>query len=183
MSTAQYQAKHLLREYGLSIILVVVALSITIILLLHVKSILIIALLMLIGSLSHIHMRFISWIGLELCLVVTICLGWLFGPVVGMIGGFITVVIADILGACVSETSLVSYTITALVGFVCGFFGGLPLLTVGIIATFFYSVITASLYIGLGLAIPVRAIGYAVTHTLFSWWVLWIVTPALATLA
>lgn len=165
----------------------IIALSITVllfmVLLLHLKSILIIATLMLIGSLSHIHMRFISWVGIELCLVVAIVLGWLFGPLVGMLGGFITVIIADILGACISETSLISYLMTGAVGFVAGFLGSIDLMVVGMVLVVFYSIVTVAFYVGLGLAIPLRSIAYAITHTLFSWWVLWTVGPLVANLA
>lgn len=165
------------------VVLLLIVGYIAILTLANLQSITIIAVLMLIGALSHIHMRFISWVGLELTMFVTITLGWLFGPIIGMVGGVITIVVADILGGCVAETSLISYVVTGVIGLLAGFLAGSDIVSVGILLTILYNSVACSMSIALGLAIPVRAIFFGITHVLFTGWVFWMVGPLLTTIA
>jgi hypothetical protein len=147
--------------------------------LLRFKGLLITAILIGIGSVSMIYVRFFRmahYIGFELCTMATVLVSLSFGPAYGAFAGFASITGALILSGYFKPSYFISVLALPLVGLAAPYLSHLPLWQTGLIMTVAYDIIVLPVYVLLGSRI-ISSIIFFITHVLLNYWVFTTIAP------
>ncbi len=145
----------------------------------YFKDLFFITILTIIGSFSMIYLRYFKAayiFGIELCMFATVLCARAYGPVTGLVVGFLTIFFSLILSGRFKYSSFISILALPLIGFVTPFFGFWPVEITGVAMTIIYDLIIIPFYILLGSRIS-SSIIFVVTHLMFNYWVFTNVAP------
>ncbi len=141
------------------------------------KALLFVPLLIVIASFSMVYNLIIRFsFGFELIMLATVLCSVAYGPVVGVLVGFVSLFFAEIISSKMSYNTFISFIGIAVVAIVASSFSGDNISTWGIMMTFLYDIIIVPLYLLSG-SNPISSIIYVVTHIPFNVWVFYRIAP------
>jgi hypothetical protein len=134
-----------------------------------------------IGALSLMpskYFRFSHYIGFELCILATVLVSLVYGPVFGAFTGFVSLFGGFVLSGYFKPTYFISVLVMPVIGLLVPLFSHLPLLYLGILMTLLYDAIILPLYVLTGSRV-ISTVVFFITHVLFNYWIFSTVAPFL----
>ena len=147
--------------------------------LIRFKGLLITCILIGIGAVSMMYVRFFKmahYIGFELCTMATVIVARTYGPTYGAFAGFASITGALILSGYFKPSYFISVLALPLVGLATPYLNHLPLWQVGMIMTVAYDLVVLPVYIMLGSRI-ISSVIFFITHILLNYWVFTTIAP------
>ncbi|MBT4351204.1 hypothetical protein HOD20_01625 [archaeon] len=133
-----------------------------------IKNVLILILLVFLSAISKLYHRlFKNYLGIDFVLFSCVAASFMFGWKVGMIVGWISLILADYFGNRLSHTSLISLITLVIISFIPNIITGQTFFVIGIVSTFTFEVIAAPLYMLMGSDVP-KTITFLSSHFLFN---------------
>lgn len=141
------------------------------------KALLIIPMLTILASFSMIYNLFIRVsLGVELVMMATVLCALVYGPVVGIVVGVVSLFFAEVISTKLSYNTFISFIGIAIVGFVASLYSGSNIAMWGIAMTILYDIIIIPIYLLTG-SNPTSSFIYVVTHIPWNVWVFLFIAP------
>lgn len=143
------------------------------------KALLFIPGLTILASLSMIYNLFFRIsLGFEFIMLATVLCSVVYGPVVGVCVGLVSLFFAEFISTKLTYNTFVSFIGIAIVGFVASFYTGGNIAMWGIFMTILYDVIIIPGYLLTG-SNPIKCFIYVITHIPWNVWVFSVIAPRL----
>jgi hypothetical protein len=145
------------------------------------KSIFFTILLIGIGAISMLYIRFFTFshlIGFELCTMSTVVAALAFGPAYGFITGLFSITLGFIISGYFKPSYFISILTLPLMGLAVPFFSNLEIWQIGVLVTVLYDLIILPLYVMMGSRLHSTVI-FFFTHLLLNLWVFNSIAPAI----
>ena len=144
-----------------------------------IKNTLILSSLILLGGISNIYQRYVRvHLGVEFIMLATIVAGYIYGPIVGGVVGFLTFGLAMYFEGRFPHHLFISFILITLVGIFAFSFRNKSITFAGIALTILYDLILVPTYITLFRARIPSIMLFAVTHIIWNYWVFTAIAPS-----
>ena len=143
------------------------------------RSIFFTILLILLGAVSMIYIRFFKYshyVAFELCTLATVLTTLAYGPHVGAFSGFMSITLGFVISGYFKPQYFISVLALPLVALIVPFLSHLDLWQIGVIVTIVYDLIILPLYVLFGSRI-VSTIVFFITHVLLNYWIFSTIAP------
>ena len=143
------------------------------------RSIFFTILLILLGAVSMIYIRFFKYshyVAFELCTLATVLTTLAYGPHVGAFSGFMSITLGFVISGYFKPQYFISDLALPLVALIVPFLSHLDLWQIGVIVTIVYDLIILPLYVLFGSRI-VSTIVFFITHVLLNYWIFSTIAP------
>lgn len=135
--------------------------------------------LVILASLSMVYNLFIRIsLGFEFVMLATVLCSVVYGPVVGIIVGLVSLFFAEFISTKMAYNTFISFIGIAIIGFVASFSSADNITIWGIVMTVLYDIIILPLYVITG-SNPMRSFIYLFTHVPWNIWVFSVLAPRL----
>ena len=147
-----------------------------------VRNLFIILAFYIIASISLFYNRWIKLsLGFEFITIATVFTGILYGPVVGALVGFFSLITAELITLRFTGSTIISLVAISFIGIIAHNFVSMDIRYAGLLLAFIYDLIIIPLYILTG-SHPLRSFLFMGTHLLWNAWLFFTIGPALLNL-